>query len=121
MPVFDASDAGGDRLSDRTRRIRMHGHIGAPILCRLDRGTYFHLGVLGRFDWIVGRADAAAPHQLDLARALPQLLPRSQANLIGAVGDGCYPLDLGVAQWSSERARNLEKKAKISMTRGLGN
>ena len=119
MAVLDALDAGGNRLSDRARRIRMHGHIGAPIVGRLNRGANLRFGVLGRFDRIVGRRDAAAGHQLDLTRALSQLLSRSQADLIGAVGDGCDALDLGVAQRAAQRPRNLEGESKISMSRGL--
>ena len=53
-------DAGGDRLPDRTRRIRMYGHIGAPIFGSLNRGTNLRFGVLGRFDRIVEASDAAA-------------------------------------------------------------
>ena len=119
MAVFDALDAGGDRLPDRARRIGVYGHIGAPILGSLDRGTNLRFGVLGRFDRIVGRGDAAARHQLDLARAMPQLLSRAQADLIGAVGDGCDALDLGVAQRPAQRPRNLKEKPKVSMARGL--
>jgi len=52
--------------------------------------------------------------QLDLACALSQLLSRSQADLVGAVGNGCDTLDLGMAQRPAQRARNLEGP-KISM------
>ena len=119
MSMLDAFDAGGNGLSDRPGRIGMYGHIGAPIFGGLDRGANFRFGVLGRFDRIVGRGDATARHQLDLARAVPQLLPRAQAHLIGAVGDGCDALDLGVAQRPAQCPRNLEDEPKISMARGL--
>ncbi len=99
MTVFDALDAGGDRLSDRPRNVCVHGYIGTPIIGRLDRGANLRLGVLGRFDRIVGRGDATARHELDLACALSQLLSCSQANLIGAVGNGCDTLDLGM-RWT---------------------
>src|SRR5215831_3805595 len=119
MSMLDAFDASGNGMSDRPRRIGVHGHIGAPILRSLDCGTDLRFGVLGRFDRIVGRGDATTRHQLDLARATPQLLSRAQADLIGAVGDGCDALDLGMAQGPSQCPRHLKDKAKISMPRSL--
>jgi hypothetical protein len=53
MSVFDALDTGRERLSDRTRRIRVHGHISAPIVGGLSRGTNLRFGVLGRFNRII--------------------------------------------------------------------
>src|SRR6202040_3544662 len=97
MSVFNALDTGRDRLSDRTRRIRVYGDIGAPIVGGLNRGTNLRFGVRGRFYRIIGRSDAAPRHQLDLARTVPQLLSRAQAHLIGAVGDGCDAFEFGVA------------------------
>ena len=97
MSVLNALDTGGDRLSDRTRRIRVYSDISAPIVSRLIRSANLRLGVLGRFNRIIGRSDAAACHQLDLARTVPQLLSRSQADFIGAVSDGSDAFELGVA------------------------
>ena len=121
MAVLDALDAGGDRLPDRTRRICVHGHIGAPIFGGLNRRTNLRFSVLGRFDRIERRADATTCHQLDLTRACSQLFSGSQADLIGAVGNGCDAFDLGVAQRAAKRPRNLEGEPKISMSRGLRN
>jgi hypothetical protein len=45
--VFDALGAGGDRLPDRSRRVRMNGYISAPIFGRLDRGAKLRFGELG--------------------------------------------------------------------------
>ena len=119
MTVFDALDAGRDRLSDRPRNVCVHGHIGAPIFGRFNRGANLRLGVLGRFDRIVWRGDATARHQLDLACALSQLLSRPQAHLIGAVSNRCDAHDLGVAQRAARHARNLKGESKIPMSRGL--
>src|SRR6202040_1685384 len=119
MSVLNALDTGGDRLSDRTRHIRVYGDIGAPIVGGLNRGTNLRFGVLGRFNRIIGRSDAAACHQLDLARTVPQLLSRSQADFIGAVSDGSDAFEFGVAQRSAQRPRNLKEKPKVSMAGGL--
>jgi hypothetical protein len=77
MSVLNGLDAGGDRLADRPRHICVNGNVSAPILCGLDRCMDLRFGILDRFDRIVGRGDAAARHQLDLARAVPQLLSRA--------------------------------------------
>ena len=37
-------------------------------------------------------SDATARHELDLACSLSQLFPGSQANLIGAISNGCDAL-----------------------------
>src|SRR6202043_3818933 len=109
---------GGDRSPDRSRGIRMHGHIGAPVFGRLDRSTKLRFGELDRLDRIVGRTDATAAHQLDLTGPLSQLLARAQPYLIGAVGNGCYARELGLAQRPSPFPRNLVAKPKVSMARG---
>src|ERR1700736_2793738 len=119
MSVLNALDTGGDRLSDRTRHIRVYGDIGAPIVGGLNRGTNLRFGVLGRFNRIIGRSDAAPCHQLDLTRTVPQLLSRSQADFIGAVSNRCDAHDLGVAQRAAQHARNLKGESKIAMPRGL--
>jgi hypothetical protein len=59
----------------------MDGHISAPVLSRLDRAN-LGLGELRGFDRIVRRGDASAGHQLDLAGAMPQLLPGSQPHFM---------------------------------------
>ena len=86
---------------------------------QLPQPRHFRFRVLGRFDWIVRRGNAAASHQLDLACAVPQLLSRSHAYLIWAVGDGCDTLDFGVAQRTTQSPRNLKEKPEVSMPRGF--
>ena len=77
MAVLNTFDAGGNRLADRPRDICVSGNVGSPILCRLDCGMDLRFRILGRFDRIVGRSDAAARHHLDLTCTMPQLLSRS--------------------------------------------
>jgi hypothetical protein len=50
MTVLDALDASGDRLPDCMRRIGVHGYIGPPVFCGLDRGMQLRFGVFGGFD-----------------------------------------------------------------------
>src|SRR4029450_8439554 len=121
MAVLDALDAGGDPLPDRTRSIRVHGHIGAPIFGGLNRGANLRFSILGRFNRIERRADATTCHQLDLTRPRPQLFSGPPADLIWAVSNGCDAFDLGVAQRAAKGPRNLEGEPKISMPRGLRN
>src|SRR5262245_13261217 len=113
--MFEALGAGGYRLPDGTRNIRVDGHIRAPILGGLHSGTDLRFGVLSRFDRIVGRGDATSGHQLDLTRSMSQLLSRSQPDLIGAVSNGRDALDLGVTQGTAQRPWNLEGEPKVSM------
>ena len=117
--MLDALDAGGYRLPDGPRRIGVYGHIGTPALGGLNRRANLRFGVLHRFDWVVGRGHAAASHQLDLTRAVSQLFSGSQPDLIRAVRNGRNALDLGVAQRTAQRPRELEEEAKIPMSRGL--
>ena len=51
----------------------MDRDIRAPIVGRLNGGANLRFGVLRRLDRIIGRGNAAAGHELDLAGALPQL------------------------------------------------
>ncbi len=119
LTVLDTLNSGGDCLPDCTRRVGVHRDIRAPILGGLNSGTNLRFGVLRRLDRIVGRGNAAAGHELDLAGALPQLLPGSQSDFVGAVGNGRDTLDLGVAQRASERAGNFKGEPEISMPGGL--
>ena len=48
MTMLDALDARGDRLSDRTRHIRVYGYIRAPIVGGFSRGAKLRFSVLGR-------------------------------------------------------------------------
>lgn len=75
LAVFDAFDAGGKRLPDGARRIGVHRDIRALIVGRFDGGADLWFGELRRLDRIVRRGNTAAGHELDLAGALPQLLP----------------------------------------------
>ena len=108
-------------MSDRTRHIRVYGYVGAPIVGSLNRGANLRFSILGRFNRIERRADATTCHQLDLTRARSQLFSGPQADLIGAVSNGCDAFDLGVAQRAAKGPRNLEGEPKISMSRGLRN
>ena len=117
--MLDDLHAGPDGLPDGARRVGMDGDVGAPVLGGLDRGPDLGFGVLGRFDRIVRRADAAAPHHLDLARPQSQLLARAQPDLVRAVGNGSETLELGVAERAARCPRQLEREAKVAMARGL--
>jgi len=85
--------------SDRTRHIRVYGYVGAPIVggpqprARISASVYW-VDSIG----LRGELTPTTCHQLDLTRARSQLFSGPQADLIGAVSNGCDAFDLGVAQ-----------------------
>ena len=106
-------------LADRARRVGVDGDIGAPVLRRLDRGPQLGHGVLGDVERIVGRGDAAAGHQLDLAGAEHQLLARALAHRAGSSAIAAAPT-LAVGE-SSGRARQFVRQPEIAVAAGLRN
>ena len=118
--MFDALHAGGDRALDRDGRVRVHGDVGAPVLGGFNGGAQLGLGEGGRVERAVGRCHAAARRQLDLRRALHELLAHAHANFIRTVrdhgGSGQLPAGLRCA----ERSRQFEWLAEVAVTTGDG-
>jgi hypothetical protein len=74
VAMLDAPHSGSDGLLHRPRRVRVHHHIGAPVLRGVDRGAQLGFGVLRDIERVIRRSHPAAGHHLHLAGAQHQLL-----------------------------------------------
>ncbi len=117
--MLDRLYTGDDAPLDALRRVDVGADVGAPVTCGLDRGTYLILGILDRVERIVDRRYAAARHDLDLARALHQLLARAAQHLGAAVGDGGRSLTLGEACRVPGHPRQFAQEAEVAVPGSL--
>ena len=120
MGVLDALHAGGDGALDRSRRVGVHGDVGAPILGRFYGGAQFGLREGGRVEGTVGRRHATARRELDLRRTLQKLLAHPHADFIRTVGDHGGSGLLLARQGGADDARQLVRVAEIAVTAGDG-
>ena len=96
----------------------MGADIRAPVLGRFHRGPQFGFGEGGRIKRSERRRDAAAGGQLDLRRALHELLAHAQAHLVRAVGDHGSAKLLDAAEHSADGARQIGEVAEVAVTGG---
>ena len=105
---------------DRGRRVGVHGDVGSPVFGGFDGGAQLGLGEGGHVERAVGGGDAAARGQLDLRRALHELLAHAHAHLVRAVGDHAGAELLHARRRAAEDARQLERLAEVAVTAGDG-
>ena len=120
MPVLDDLDAGRDRPLDRNRRVGVRADIGAPVLGRFDRGAKLGLGECRRVKRAERRGDTAACRELDLGRALHELLARPHPDLVGAVGDHAATELLDAIEHPADGSRQIGQLAEIAVAAGDG-
>ena len=95
------------------------GHdIGAVALGLLDRGADLGVAELHAVERVGGAGDAAGAHDLDLVRALAQLLAHRLAHLVGAVDHVAEPRPAALAQLAG--AGEVARPAQVAVAAGLG-
>src|SRR5271155_4286153 len=98
----------------------MHRNVSAPVLGGLNGGTQLGLAEGGHVDRAEGRRHPASRRQLDLRRALHELLAHTQADLVRAVGETAAADLFHARSRAAEVARHLERLAEVAMTTGDG-
>jgi hypothetical protein len=114
--VLDRADPVVDGAANRFRCIGMGQDIGMPRPRLLDDGAHLVIAVLQVPDRVVGRGDPARRHDLDLGRALAQLVARRAAAFVHAVGDSREARAILTAGAADDRASS---RPQIAMAAGL--
>ena len=83
----------------------MCGDVGAPVLGRFDGCAQFGLGEGGYIERAEWRGDATARRELDLRRALHELLAHAHANLIRTIRNHAAADLLHAGEQPSDGAR----------------
>jgi hypothetical protein len=120
MGVFDALDAGDNRLPNRGGGIGVRGDVRSPVPRVFDGGTQLGLGERDRVERAVWRSHSAASADLDLRGAAHQLLARPHADFIRAVGDHALADLLGARKRSADRARQFDLRPEVAVAAGDG-
>ena len=118
VAVLDALDAGGDRPLDRSRRVGMGAEIRAPVFRGFDGGAQLGLGERGHVERAERGRHAAACRQLDLRRALHQLLAHAKAHFVRAVGNHGSAKLLDTAEHAAKGPRQIGELAEVAVTAG---
>ena len=113
--VLDAADPGRDGAGDRAAGVGVCGDVAVRRLGLLDHRLDLGERVLGGVDPVRGRGDAAARHDLDVVRALAQLVPRGGAYRGDPVGDAADARARRVVLVGDPTAR-----ARVAVATGLG-
>jgi hypothetical protein len=87
VAMLDRAHPRPDRALDRARRIGVRHHVFAGVLGFLADRAHLLDRVLRALDRVVGAHHAAARHDLEVVRAVPQLLARGAAHLRHAVAN----------------------------------
>ncbi len=116
--MFDAPDAVFDEPRDGLAGISMRKNIRTPVAGCLHGSTDFGRGGLQRVDRVVIRHDAAATHDLDLRRAVLEVLAYSRQRGSDTVGEhGRIGRQIRVA--ARESGVRFMAHAPVSMTGSL--
>ena len=120
VAVLDALHARVDRPPDGGGRIGMHGDVSAAVGGSLHARAQFGLAEGEHIEGGARRRHAPAPDELDLRRALHELLAHPQAHFVGAVGDIGGASLFHVAYRPAGRARNVGERPQVAMAAGRG-